>query len=44
MLIIIYYCIVDIKGQEKYQQTIERVLFIYIDIMCINRSGSWSQI
>ena len=33
MLINIYHCIVDIKVQEKYQQTPERVLFTYADVM-----------
>ena len=43
MLIITYHCIVDIKGQEKYQQKPERVLFIYVDIIFINRFGGWSR-
>jgi len=38
VLIIIYHCIVDIKGQEKYQHTPGRVTFTYVDIMFINRS------
>ena len=42
MLIIIYHCIFDIDV-NKNTITPERVLFPYVDIMFINRSGSWSR-